>query len=368
MKNLIIVITLLAFMGCNSAEKINGEVAISRNYVDAMAIDELFSEVEYLELEYNDEHPVGYVRKVVAEDGVLYLSANSMLFQYTLQGKFISCLSRKGRGPQEYASITDFAVCDGAIYIIDRNDKLLKFTTDNKFVCATKLPFDAATIYVEDETIILSTAYQDLGDRFRLYNAADFAPIGSFSPINPAEMTYRHFMFPQNFYRYGDKLYFHESLNNGIYEVDAKNKTFEQRYALDIYGRSAPADFWTKEYDSVMDIIQTATAKGYCCGTPIFAESRHHLLFTYNEGDNKYPMCLHDKRTGESIQFENIVIGDGLPALSVAETTFYFGDDKMQFIVIPETYFWDENGKKYNDEFLHAAKPDGNPIIAVLKL
>ena len=180
-------------------------------------------------------------------------------------------------------------------------------------------------------------------------------------------MTYRHFMFPQNFYRYGDKLYFHESLNNGIYEVDAKNKTFEQSYALDIYGRSAPADFWTREYDSVMDIIQTATAKGYCCGTPIFAESCHHLLFTYNESD-KYRMCLHDKRTGESIQFENIVIGDGLPALSVAEATFYFGDDKMQFIVIPETYFWDENGKKYNDEFLHAAKPDGNPIIAVLKL
>jgi hypothetical protein len=154
-------------------------------------------------------------------------------------------------------------------------------------------------------------------------------------------------MLPQNFYRYGDKLYFHEPLNDGIYEVDVKNKTFEQCYALDIYGRSAPADFWTREYDSVMDIIQTATARGYCCGTPIFAESCHHLLFTYNEGGNKYPMCLYDKRTGESIQFENIVIGDGLPALSVAETTFYFGDDKMQFIVIPETYFWDENGKKY---------------------
>lgn len=365
-KYIVNTLLLLSLISCRDIES-NDSVNVNRDYIESIQIEDLFSDVKYLELEYNDEYPIGNIRKVVAVDDILYMAANSKLFQYTLDGKFISCISRKGRGPQEYINIADFAVNDGYIYIIDRNNKLLKYSTDNKFIASIDLPFYVATIYVEEDVIVLSSAYQNQGDKFRLYSTEELKSIGSFEPINPVEITYRHFFGQSNFYTYNDVLCFHEPLNDNLFEIDLKNRRFDKRYSVDIFGRKAPADFWRKEYESVMDINNKLKARGYCYGLPIFAESKESILFTYIE-DGKYRMCLHNKRKNKSVQFENIKLDTDQPVLSVAETTFCFDSDESQFIVIPDTYFWNEDGSRLGKGILPQCSNTGNPILAIVKL
>lgn len=113
--------------------------------------------------------------------------------------------------------------------------------------------------------------------------------------------------------------------------------------------------------------ISKLEARGYCYGLPIFAESKKSILFTYIE-DGKYRMCLHNKSENKSIQFENIKLDTDQPMLSVAETTFCFNSDNSQFIVIPDTYFWDEDGTRLGKEILPKCNNTGNPILAIVKL
>lgn len=92
-------------------------------------------------MELNEEHPVGVINQLEVVDDILYLCDGVTLFQYSLDGKYLGSLKRHGRCPAEYMNIKSFSVSEDAIYIIDRNAKLLKYSLDKEFIAAKNLDF-----------------------------------------------------------------------------------------------------------------------------------------------------------------------------------------------------------------------------------
>ena len=361
-------ISLLA--SCRSAttgEKGVVEMHITGSAVSSLPADELFSRIDYISLRFEEDRPVGSVGKVVIKDGTLFLSDGRRVFQYSVDGEYIGALERRGRGPQEYSGIMDFAVDSSHIYLIDRNMKLLKYTLENDFVRGEKLDFFPASIYVDQGKILLTSAYQNEGDKFCLYDAATLQRERSFQPILKAEMNYRHIMGQSNFYTYNGRLLYHEPMNNSVYSLDLENCTYTETYRFDLNGHNPPAEFWNQTYANVVEINMTAAERGYSFGLPVFAMTDQYMLFTYRDGD-AYRMCLYDRRKGTSRSFDALQFDEKMPAVPVADILFCFSDGKSLCMVLPENFFFDAEGYAYVEGLLPEDTGNGNPVVVMLGL
>lgn len=341
---------------------------IESDLAQSVNIDEIFSSVNYVLPELNDEHPVGVVNKALIRGGIIFMSDGKTLFQYDMNGKYVRSLTRMGRGPQEYLGIADFALYDDYVYIIDRNMKILKYTVDNKFVSAAKLDFFPASVYVPDaDNILLTSAYQSDVDKFSVYDSESLQRKTSFQPVEKAEMTYRHITGQSNFYEYAGRLLYHEPMNDSVYEIDVAGRTYIEKLRFDLFGKNPPDSFWQHEYESVVDINIAAVDRGYCFGLPVWAVTDRKMLFTYRDGAN-YRMCLYDRNSGISRQFNAIALHEAVPPVPVADVAFCFTDKDSQCIVFPEESFCDSDGRMYVDGMLPDKTGNGNPVIAVVRL
>ena len=345
-----------------------GIVHIDGNTEPSILVDEIFSRVDYISLQFKEDHPVGYVSKAVLKNGTIFMSDGRTLFQYSVDGRYIRSLERRGQGPQEYFGIMDFALDKNNIYIIDRNMKLLKYTIENDFVAAEKLDFFPASIYVSDKgKILLTSAYQNEGDKFCVYDAESLQCESSFQPIVKEEMSYRHIMGQSNFYIYDDQLLYHEPLNNSIFSIDIGNSSYTEIYRFDLNGNNPPTEFWAQTYANVMEINMAAMENGYSFGLPVFAMTDRYMLFTYRDGAD-YLMCLYDRRDGTSRSFNALKFEENMPAVSVADILFCFLDEKTLCMVIPENFFFDEDSGAYVEGLLPESAVNGNPVVVMLGL
>ena len=107
-------------------------IHFDENQLNEITINDIFSNIEYVQLELNEDDPIGAVSHIEVVDNRLY----------TTNGMYVNCLIRRGKGPQEYTNISNYAISDNHIYIIDKNAKLLKYDIDNHDCLATvKLDF-----------------------------------------------------------------------------------------------------------------------------------------------------------------------------------------------------------------------------------
>ena len=79
----------------------------------------------------------------------------NQIFIFNREGQFISKINRKGRGPEEYMSISDLAInpFNGCLEILDPWGKLLAFDLNGKYLHSFRLPKD---LHAYDEFIPLS--------------------------------------------------------------------------------------------------------------------------------------------------------------------------------------------------------------------
>lgn len=342
------------------------EVKIRKNITESVKVKDVFSDLKFINLEVNDSCLMRNSRKITLADNTLFISDGSSIFQYSTDGRHIRTLNRKGRGPQEYYDVLDFIVHDNTVYIIDRNRKILKFTTDNKYLASNTLDFFPATLYqLNHKELLLTSAYQNEVDKFHVFDSESLQEISSFHTIEKAELSYRHIMNQTNFFEFDKKLLFHEPMNNYLSRIDNNSASF--LYHFDFYGMNPPSDFWTQTYSNVMDINMKATREKYCFGIPVYAENRDNILLSYRDAD-KYLLCLYSKRNGDAIQFESIEFFETMPPVRIEDLSLNFFSEKNMTIAIPGHLFFDEEGQIYVPELSSVVKDGGNPVICQVKL
>lgn len=128
------------------------------------AIDDIptsiLSSKEYVLLENNNiDCFTNLISKVVFSKNRIYILDPTLykIVVFDKQGKGIGTVGRRGEGPEEYLSISDFALDkNGDIYFIDGVlDKLFIFDSDLKFKEKRNLPFEADILHILDNGNIL---------------------------------------------------------------------------------------------------------------------------------------------------------------------------------------------------------------------
>ena len=361
---------LLAFIFCSCTKLKHKDDLILPIDVERQAIvdvNDIFSNVEYIQLELNEDNPIGPVDQIEVVDNIIYLSDGKTLFQYSLDGKYLCSLNRHGRGPSEYINIKKFYVHNDYIYIIDRNAKLLKYSTDNKFIISKKIEFYPASCIVKDDKLLLTTAYQNEVNKFHVYNTQTLEEIQSFCPVQQSEIQWKHSMLQHNFYVYEDCLLYYEPMNNTILRIDIETMSVTPYHNLHFKEGNPPENFWKGTFDNVMDFYDTAAKKGYNVGAYSYCENRNYIFFSYFSGE-QYTSCLYSKKNSRAVSFQKIALHEKIPAIHTAEMRYNFKDEQHQYIVISDSKIFNEQGEPYVKDLLSNNSSNGNPIILKVNL
>ena len=343
------------------------KVYIRENKVYEIKAEDLFSKIRYIGLDYIESHPIGNIKKTYLHNDTLFISDGRTIFQYDLNGHYLQSLNRRGRGPEEYYNIMDFTVDDKYLYIVDQNKKILLYTTNNEFVQTSRLDFFPASLWPFGEyEFLLTSAYQDDVDKFHIYDNRTLQRVSSFCPINKAEMNYRHIINQKNFYMIGDRLLFHEPMNNTVYAIDSTME-ISPVYEFSLCGKNPPSAFWTQKFTSIMDINNQITKEKYCIGIPIYAESPENILLTYRDAD-KYLMCIYSKENETATQFESIRFSELMPPISIGDLSWNSYGKTNFTDAIPCTSIFDENDSIYDPALAPVLKNNGNPVIGIIEL
>ena len=146
--NSILWFSVFVFIACCSKVKNEENVRIDRTIMFDRFPDSLIAtsvrSVDYILLEDVKESAFSEINKLVMKNGNIYIGdfRNHKIIVFDLAGNFKFAIDRKGRGPQEYLEIKNFAVDDHSIYVIDNYRHILYVydSRSGKYLNKKKLP------------------------------------------------------------------------------------------------------------------------------------------------------------------------------------------------------------------------------------
>lgn len=174
MKNTIaIVVALVVFIGtcisCKNKNHTNKEETtnIGFNVIkldpeqkieDNFLISHIADSIEYIPLQTTDSAIIGNIRKIVHWNGYYYVldGLTETIFCFDNKGKFRNKLQKKGLGPDEYYSITDFCVSkSGEIWVYSPAQAFLKYNiTNNQLFKKMPTEIVAETFWIDSNDTI----------------------------------------------------------------------------------------------------------------------------------------------------------------------------------------------------------------------
>ena len=124
MKRIIFLLTILCVVSCGEKTRsIKNSTSYSitvKDKFESLRSDSLFASAHYIKLETNKESLLQEISKVIIYDNHIFVldMEQDCVFKFDTKGCFISKLSEKGAGPNQYIDIGDFIVDEGKIFIL----------------------------------------------------------------------------------------------------------------------------------------------------------------------------------------------------------------------------------------------------------
>lgn len=117
----ILLFTFLLFIICSygrESEKNSGNAdsvleidLLSKPEATMTKLSEFAADIEYIPLQTTENSFLGNIRrKVISTDDKIYIQNLDEILCFDTYGKFLSKLQNRGRGPEEYTTITDFDI------------------------------------------------------------------------------------------------------------------------------------------------------------------------------------------------------------------------------------------------------------------
>ncbi|MBN2649262.1 MAG: 6-bladed beta-propeller [Prolixibacteraceae bacterium] len=137
-------------------EQINVSIKNSSDY----NLSEIADEVTPIILETKKECLISYVSKLVSTKDFLYvLNANTSLYQFDKQGKFIRQIGDIGRGPGEYERLSTFTIDeDNNVVYAASNYKILSYKDNGEFIGESDFTrgYIISLSYINDQLLLFS--------------------------------------------------------------------------------------------------------------------------------------------------------------------------------------------------------------------
>lgn len=123
-------------MGCSrSSGSSAGRISVDFN--NSLApLAKVVKSVEFIPLENDDDHLLGSTvgLDVVADSYIVTDYLNGSIFRYSLDGRFLNSVGRRGNGPEEYVHINDVQVCGADLYVFSAPSKVQRFSLEGELL------------------------------------------------------------------------------------------------------------------------------------------------------------------------------------------------------------------------------------------
>lgn len=334
-----------SLLSCNRTSSIEGAtIHIENNEVGCLDLSETLNVKGTTAL--SDEVMLGIVRNAFFVDSYYFVWSEEQIYRFSENGELLNPVGKLGRGPQEYVSIINFTVGDGKVAVLTKDSKVLLYKYDGTFIAQSEIPYIASSCSIFNGALVVASGCQDKVERVHLYSLDSMEETTSFGEVDEADMTYRHFMYQDNFYQGKKECIFHESMNNSVYSVSKKG--IELLYSFDFWGKTPSESFWKEKYSSVVDVVMALTTGQYVHGISFYATGNGKHLMTYT--DHGFKMACHTSEgdaQSSKIQFGSLT--DEMPLTDV--NLAWNRSDALLFFVQPE--------------YVSSGAPDGqqNPMI-----
>lgn len=211
---LFLIFLLLFSCGYRGGKQENVTVFTIENFDGKeLKVDEYFSHVKLLPLWLDTNRFIGQVKDIGVIGDTIYLldGITSSIYMFDKNnGKYLSSVSKKGRGPDEYINPIALSVDAGNLYVLDLpTSRIIKFDKELNAVGSVYFDFPASDFIALD-------------NGFLLYNLAPTSEKGRFVHINGKGEYVNSFIFP-------------EKRRHSNYTLDGGGKVFLKNGELDVF-------------------------------------------------------------------------------------------------------------------------------------
>ena len=112
LKVIIVLLCALFMMACNSAKKPSNDMMVYNLNPSEEPLQEtpIYKHVEIIKLETSPVSLISNINRIEMNDSIIFVSEFGKLYTFTREGKFVSQISRKGEGPEEYIVLSSFYI------------------------------------------------------------------------------------------------------------------------------------------------------------------------------------------------------------------------------------------------------------------
>lgn len=244
MKNigeLLFLVTLLCLFSCQDGKQED----IEKVNIDFFSDSQDFNQLNILDGNalialsegIDEEYLLKQIDKVVVKNCTIYIADTYMknLFLYNMEGHLLGGVGKKGEGPDEYLSLSDFCVDDdGKIYWYDGiKDKVQVYGKDLSLLEQYKIPFKAECIQYVDSIFLFSLAPYNI-DRMTqkkclVYTNAQFNPVKTI--LEYSDDVDANIEFYSPFISLQNGILYNRVINNNVYVLN--NEGIKKCYYFD---------------------------------------------------------------------------------------------------------------------------------------
>lgn len=239
---------LFVLCSCTSAKELS---VYSINLDNANSEDVLFKDYHSVALETNPDCLISKIKKIdVVADTISILDKDRILF-FSMDGKYLSKIDKRGRGAEEFAKIDDYAIQHSLVYILTRATKTISvYTPKGQFLRKSSLDdWYAHLAFCGEDTLALSSENSNNTNRnFMLLNTQTMKQTGTYGDFDKNEsMLFGTFSPFCGKYRRG--LYVINPFDYSVYQLSGKG--MHPYCSFDFLKHNLPDNFQSLPYYDV---------------------------------------------------------------------------------------------------------------------
>ena len=369
MKILIYILAAILAISCNKTIDIKSKTIYSNlDHEHSIPTEKLFSKIEIISLETNEQSLIQSIRKVIEYDSCLYIldSRQKAILIFDTTGKFISKIHTVGRATSEYFLLYDIAIntYSKTLDAPDPMGKIITYDLKGNYISSIHLPHPPMAYHhisiLNKDSILLHTEPRITTDyTFRIFSRK----VNSITKQFNNQQESIAWLMKGVLQVYKDTLYYSQAIHHEVYKIirDSLHHAYSWnfgKYSYDINKMQLP---------NLTD--PTEEMKFY---KEVMYSSKIPYTFRFSRQNDQYYYCsifmkekmvhvFHNKMSKKDIVFSTMEENIGIYPLAIDHEKIIgiTDDDWMPLSVLMNA----KNANISNPEVLKELTDNSNPIL-----
>ena len=369
MKVLIYTLLIVLVTSCNKTIDISYKTLHSDlDHYQSIPTEKLFSKIEIISLETNEQSLIQKISKVIEYNSRLYIRdyRQKAILIFDKAGKFISKIHTVGRAPSEYSLLYDIAIntYSETLEALDPMGKIITYDLKGNYISSIYLPhppmaYHLISILNKDSILLHTEPYITTDDTFRIFSRKADSITKQFN--KQQEFIAWNIKGPLQVYK--DTLFYSQAIHNEVYKII--NDSLYHAYSWN-FGKYS-YDINQMQLPDLTD--PTKQMKFY---KEVMYSSKIPYTFSFSGQNDKYYYCsifmkekmvhvFQDKMSKKDIVFSTMEENIGIFPLSIDNEKIIgiTDDDWMPLSSLMNA----KNANISNQEILKELTDNSNPIL-----